>query len=1013
MPHPRQGLAFVDVTPDNEDPGKFNLTRRVVSTSDLAAVLALHRVRRVVLNACRSAHYQDADGSIALGILKAGVEECVAMTFDVVSRAVEIFMAIFYDAILTKGLALDAAAAWARHALRGCPDRQSCYATNIPVYDYVVPVCYTHALPPDSKACYFTGRALQFSRRPPFDDLIGREGDILSLETQLLASEKWLWLCGRAGVGKTTLLRHLSVWWHETGLASDVYLHDCRAATPQWSIEGFWRGAHNLLLPTVDYQGEDDVVEYLRRQDRCILIFDNLPASAERRCTLFIVGVLKRLDHRRTKVILAARSDEGWGQLDEYFEPRREALGGLSKLASLQMLRTCLKKAIRDMTGQAPKSVGESEEDLHCFEQLAALLAGNPTALRVIVAAFLHSRANTIKEFLAFLILGEPLMESPAAEHHLATMEQAEDPACVAELFGIIKSLAIPPAGKYDVPVEVLATFWGLLPRNDLPVVMAAYRAHASEDVPDDLQHDIKGDERFKFLVNEGPDFADFVKRSPMFSQFEAACARIVAPLEAAHFLSASTETPRGHSNTDYYTIHPLLPLLLRTSPLYHSHGSQDSGIQPVHIKQALVFYYTYRARTWPFKHQYFEPQWRPVREELGLEFTNFVSAVAMHGAMSKDLPNLALRDLMTIPLATVLHRGAGTEISRFQLAHLAQEAALDFVLAQEKRVADRAWFFDLGQQLLLMMLRMHGATLAQLRTRFVGQPTSEENKPFAALSGTLYQRMRQMGDPFVEGIFGLADITPARVRYLHRAQELASEPSQPTTEDELWELRRGFMRDSAAITGDTLHASQKSWDDVPRHAISGGALKLELLSVLRRARDAINRGELGEARDIIDAAWKREVFDRNDDRRHKAYLLALRAEICEREGDRESAAEHCREASRLVEGPGLGARRLAALGTLMDGSFQEFITQVLFGDVPLKGPWAAVFIWQMLVTPMQASELWVAIFIWQVITSPSPEPWMDVFFWQPMAEPAAAPTFWFVILLWLVADLSEIITAG
>jgi len=216
-------------------------------------------------------------------------------------------------------------------------------------------------------------------------------------------------------------------------------------------------------------------------------------------------------------------------------------------------------------------------------------------------------------------------------------------------------------------------------------------------------------------------------------------------------------------------------------------------------------------------------------------------------------------------------------------------------------------------------------------------------------------------------------------------------------------------MRDSAAITGDTLHASQKSWDDVPRHAISGGALKLELLSVLRRARDAINRGELGEARGIIDDAWKREVFDRNDDRHHKTYLLALRAEICEREGDRESAAEHRREASRLVDGPGLGARRLATLDSLVDG-FQGFITQVLYGgDVPFKGPWAAVFIWQMLTTPMHASELWVAIFVWQVITSPSQEPWMAVFFWRPMAEPAAAPGLWFTILLWLVAGLGEL----
>jgi hypothetical protein len=202
----RQGLAFVDVTPHPKEPGKYSLTKRMVSTSHLASVLTRYRVRRVVLNACRSAHYQDADDSIALGILKAGVEECVAMTFDVVSRAVEIFMSILYDAILVKGLTLDAAAAWARQALRLKPDRDSRYTTRVPVYDYVIPVCYTHVL-----------------------------------------------------------LRHLSAWWQETGLATGVYLHDCRAATPQWDVEGFWRGAHDRLLPTAEYHGPDAVVEYLGR----------------------------------------------------------------------------------------------------------------------------------------------------------------------------------------------------------------------------------------------------------------------------------------------------------------------------------------------------------------------------------------------------------------------------------------------------------------------------------------------------------------------------------------------------------------------------------------------------------------------------------------------------------------------------------------------------------------------------------------------------------------------------
>lgn len=40
---------------------------------------------------------------------------------------------------------------------------------------------------------------------------------------------------------------------------------------------------------------------------------------------------------------------------------------------------------------------------------------------------------------------------------------------------------------------------------------------------------------------------------------------------------------------------------------------------------------------------------------------------------------------------------------------------------------------------------------------------------------------------------------------------------------------------------------------------------------------------------------------DRNDDRHHKARLLELRAEICERGGDRESGVQHRSEARRLL----------------------------------------------------------------------------------------------------------------
>lgn len=1108
-------MAPDGVKPEENSPTRRGVLRkRGVSTSDLASVLARHRVRRVVLNACRSAQYQDADHSIALGILQAGVDECVAMTFNVVSRAVEIFMSVFYDAVLTKGLALDAAAAWARQALRLKPDRTSRYAASVPVYDYMIPICYTHTFPRDSGAYNFTG-SLRFARRPPFHDVVGREDDILSIETRLLSSEKGLWLCGRPGVGKTALLRHLSAWWLETGLATGVYLYDCRAAAPRWSVESFWRGAHDMFLPTAEFQGPDAVVGHFR-QNRCIVMIDNLPLSAERPCDRFISRILNKLD-RGTKVILASRSDEGWGNLDGFFEPKREALAGLDKLGSLQLLRTYMERAIRDMTGQAAKSVGDSSDDLHCFEQIASLLRGNPAAFRVVIAAFLHSRANTMKEFLGSLILGEPLMGSQAAQRHLMSMAQTEDLPCVAELLGIVQTLDTPTTGKYAVPVELLAPFWELLPRRDLPLLDAAYadqvskgligdstpadriailRALVGQDgagVPDlpglspefksaaakfksaaaelgnhpdsylespgfkalmttlsnipPASSGMKGGDRTLFLVKEGPDFADFVRKSPVFSHLDEACARIVDPLAAAHFLFVDSQEPRGDFKTNYYRIQPLLPLLLRTSPLYHSNGTEAPNIRTAYFKQAFIFYYTYRARTWPFEHQYFEPEWQGVREELGLEFVNFVSAIAMHSDIAKDAPNITMESLAPMSLASVLHRGVGTQVSRFQLVHLAQEKALAFILDQEKRISDSAEAPDAEKKKILFLLRMFGASLAMLRRSFVGSPSSEENKPFAALGRALHQRTQQMGTQFVEEMWATAKITPARVRYWDRCHEIMSDPAGLGAEwlgsEEMWKLRHDFMRDSAARTGETSYASQKTWEDLPMHAISGNEFRSELVLALKQARDAVDRGQLVQARKIFDGAWKREVLDRNDDGHHKARLLELRAEICERDGDWESGAEHRSEVRRLLEAPrsdGLGVLGPLAQESWTPRFFQGLMTRAP-GGVPLQEPWITIFfwqtmatpmddselwvagsfwemmsapslepwrtvlLWQAMTTPMDASELWMAIFFSQLMSAPSPEPWMAIFFWQPMATPMAAPGLWVAIFFWSVVQ--------
>ncbi|KAK5655576.1 hypothetical protein OQA88_5507 [Cercophora sp. LCS_1] len=963
----RQGLAFVEKgthsrTDKPDRPGQYTMQK--VSASDVAAVLALHKVRRVVINACRSAQYQDADKSIALEILRSGAEECIAMTLNVLSRAVEIFMSIFYDAVLTKGLGFDAAAGWARQALRLKPARTSRYATNVSVYDYMIPIYFTTTPPKAADAFTFKGRSLQFPRKAPFGDLVGRENDIMSMETYLLLSDQAPFLLGRPGVGKTALLNHLSSWWKETGLVTGAYIHDCKALS-KLPLVDLWRGVLNQIDPNAYYGGPDAIVEFLQK-NRWIIVLENLPASPGRSCLKFVAQVLIKLRGSSTKVILSARSivDSKWGSLDQYTGMRHE-LKGLDMFNSLQLLRAYMKKAIADITQEEPKTEVESPQDLRCLEQITRLLDGNPAALRVIVSVFLFSKATTMTEFLEMLVLGEPLMDYDAAQTHLLSISRVDNAPCVDEFIKITRDLLFPPPGQYSVPIEVLALFWGVLPRGDLSTFVGAYADAVSNDMfsgmnPDDKknifktmlgqggnldalalppelkksfidagQHpgnwmksggmnelltkaiqetpesDSSRPSRSHFLLKNFDDYAQVIKNSALSPHFESAINRIVDPLLAAGFLTTDCQPSPNRSTTLYYRIHPLVPILLRASPLYYF--TQGIGIKPIHIKQAFVFYHAYRARKWPFEHQYFEPHWLPIREELSVEFTNFTSASAMGSEMVRAMPAVNSESIAPFALVTTLQRGVGMEFSRFQLVHIAQEKAIACALWQEKKIAESGTL-DEEQKQLLFILRLHGSMAAMARAVTPGPVTSEENKPFAALAGEIYARMRGMGGGFIQDKMKELDLGAGTVNYTDALfSGISKDPegllNKPEGLDELWKLRVGFMQESAATTGDTLYASHTSWEDVPRQLLSGSRLRMDMTKAVDKAYEAMEGGRLDEARKIVDKAWEDEVFMRTDDGLNRAQLLDLRAKICQLDGDWESAVEHQKEAEEVRRG--------------------------------------------------------------------------------------------------------------
>jgi hypothetical protein len=83
--------VFLDFLADANKADFQRIERDPVKADTLAKELEFHGIRYVVLNVCRSAKQGQIDANVALSMLDAGFWECIAMSYSVVSRSVEIF----------------------------------------------------------------------------------------------------------------------------------------------------------------------------------------------------------------------------------------------------------------------------------------------------------------------------------------------------------------------------------------------------------------------------------------------------------------------------------------------------------------------------------------------------------------------------------------------------------------------------------------------------------------------------------------------------------------------------------------------------------------------------------------------------------------------------------------------------------------------------------------------------------------------------------------------------------
>ena len=220
----------------NDPDPEIDTTRRE-SAQVVARLLAAHGIPAAALNACESARANSGDAAnIAKVFTSSGIRNVLAMSFRISSSAAELFLRAFYHSLMLDGNTYSQAASRAREILRRHPLRLARLGLQRSLVDSFVPVVYSdgsdlrfcHATPQSITSSFDATRfALSTAQLSAKHEarLTGREFDLLRLEKQLVAQGR-VHLTGRAGVGKTALLKHASGIWRQTSFVDLVLYID-------------------------------------------------------------------------------------------------------------------------------------------------------------------------------------------------------------------------------------------------------------------------------------------------------------------------------------------------------------------------------------------------------------------------------------------------------------------------------------------------------------------------------------------------------------------------------------------------------------------------------------------------------------------------------------------------------------------------------------------------------------------------------------------------------------------
>ncbi|SCO76812.1 uncharacterized protein FRV6_01024 [Fusarium oxysporum] len=588
-------LAFIQYSGGSLQP-------RLAPVDEVGHMLQKHGIRHAVLNACNSAYEFGHRPSFAKQLISYGLDNVVAMSFEASSSSVEAFMSTFYSMLLRgKSSFLEATFA-GRQTLASRPMRSTRYGVEVEVNDFIVPVYYSSKGHSSTTKVAYTPQEHIDCNTPEstFDmhRLVGRESDIFLVETYLLLRTNIALVHGSPGIGKSSFLRHLCLWWEETGLVKDSIFYDMFTNEADQVVPlntaNICASIHLALLGDLDVDDEKliitKVVQHLRVNNYA-LVFDNFEQAyleSPRDRQRFIVDFLSKLVGGKTLVIIGSRGAERMGALKSF----THHLAGLDRVSSTALAS--------DLVAVYSKGLPDLNSDtVSYFERIITLAAGNPLAIQLLMRDFGAKFPVSAKGYYFSIMTGNGMLIKP----EWLEGESENGARAMLELLAL--------EDEYLLPTGL---FWEYLPRAALAVYILMWTTE--QEYRASGQYDAR-EMNLRIASGQFPEpLLDSVK------VLEDHLSPYLDYLVQNRFLQKTNHPGNAEGpELNYMSMSPLVTIAFR---------SKLRGQALDSAKYALVYFQDYTTNKWPSEPHLWDDGEDTVISNVTLAFNNYLTAVSI-----------------------------------------------------------------------------------------------------------------------------------------------------------------------------------------------------------------------------------------------------------------------------------------------------------------------------------------------------------------------------------------------